>query len=137
VRVTYTAGSVTIASEVKTLAEAMEFAGSIAEVFAEKCGCCGSNDIRLGFQSYQDKQFRKLICNKCTANCLIFSNRDNGSVWIARKDKDGQKLPSNGWSIYKPSGQPRGNGGYGSAPRQEPDLPVNEDSRLPDGEVPF
>lgn len=100
-RATYTHGPVTIAAECDNLTAAFEFVASVADLLSEKCGLCGSTDTLPSVQTYQGKTFRKLKCLACTATCLIFSSRENGSMWIARKDKNDQVLPTAGWSIYK------------------------------------
>lgn len=130
-RVTFQVGPTTIGQEVKTLAEAFEFMGSVAEIFSEPCGMCGSKDVEPTVQKLVDKTFRKLRCKACTATVLLFS-RDDGGMWIVRTNKNKQPVGKKGWSIYKKEGQSRTSQAEDRHPQDEPGSNGN-----PDGDVPF
>lgn len=131
-RVTLQVGNTTIGQEVKTQAEAFEFMASVAEIFGEPCGMCGSKDVEPVVQKFNDKVFKKLRCRACTATVLLFS-RDDGGMWIVRTDKQKQPVGKKGWSIYKKDDKPaeRTSQAEDRHPQDEPGS--NDDGR----EVPF
>lgn len=128
-RVTFQVGNITLGHEARSVAEAFEMAAGWAEIFGEPCGCCKSKDVVPTVQKFKDKTFRKLKCTACTAELLLFG-RDDGGMWAVRTDRDKQKLPNRGWSVFKPAGSSR------TVPTSPPE-PGGYESNGGDDPIPF
>lgn len=100
-KVTYTSGNVVFEKDCSTRKDAMEFIGSLVEIFTgEPCGCCKSKNTAPGFRKMNDgRKFYEMKCLDCTATLQVVA-LDNGNMFIGRKDRDKALKPNNGWSIY-------------------------------------
>lgn len=115
-KVTYTSGNTVFEKECATRKDAIEFVGSLAEVFTgEKCGCCGGKNTAPGFRKHQESKFYEMRCLDCTATLQIVV-MENGHMFIGRKDREKQPKPNNGWSVYKAGNQ---SSGGSSAPAEK------------------
>jgi len=77
---------------IKAMSEYVEFFG-VAE-----CGKCKSK--ALAAQHSQDKDgndYYKLRCTHCGAVLDFGQHRSGGTLFVKRKDKEGNWLPDNGW----------------------------------------
>lgn len=140
-RVTYTVGPTTIAAEVKDPSEAHNFLCDVADIFGEKCGCCGSADIVPAIFRGGERPMRKMRCRSatCGATIMLFG-REDGGLYYVRQNRDKSKLPNNGWSIYKKAES--GQRAYQSQaedrhPSDRPAANTTGMSQSDGGEVPF
>lgn len=85
--------------EVQGANDAFDLAAAIHEVFGEPCGVCGSTEVKPVSWQKDGKRNRKLVC-KCGAEVFVNAPRDGGRIFIGRKDRDGNKMPNNGWAKY-------------------------------------
>lgn len=138
-KVRYRMANVEFEHEVSTRKDAFQFVSDMSDLFPdEPCGCCKSKSTRPRVRKHQSYLFYEIVCNDCTAQLSFGQAKEGGGLFLKRWDKENQRvLPNNGWSVYKKeAGQKPAYSGDRPQGR-EPDLPVNEDSREPGGEVPF
>lgn len=88
----------------KELASAVEIFGQVSE-----CGACGSQAVPR-VRIVEDNHFHEAACtnSKCRAVLAFGAHKKNGSLFPKRKDADGNWLPSNGWTIFKPDAKKNG-----------------------------
>lgn len=71
---------------------------SIQEIFGEhKCGMCGSTNLRFVTRVVDDNEYFELRCRDCGAILAFGQHKKGGTLFPKRKDKDGNRLPNNGW----------------------------------------
>ena len=75
---------------------------STSEVFGiDKCGKCGSGEIRYVTRMVDDYTFHEMHCTQCHARLAFGQNKKGGGLFPKRKEND-KFLPNNGWTIYTP-----------------------------------
>jgi hypothetical protein len=99
----------------------------VQEIFDtdRKCGCCQSENIRFRSRQVDDFEFFELGCIDCHARLQFGQNKKGGGLFAKRRDEDGNYLPDNGWSVYKPK------------TTSEPTQRTNAKDDLVDDDVPF
>lgn len=99
----------------------------VQEIFdaEQKCGICGSPDIRFLARQVEEYDFYELACMRdgCRARFAFGQNKKGGALFPKRKDEDGNWLPNGGWSKYEKPGVAPATAGKpepaGGAPQQE------------------
>lgn len=162
-KLTYTnpKGNLTFEQDGVDRKAAFELVAVLDELFGEeKCGCCGSEDIRHQVTHPGEYTYYKLKCQNpdCGAVLDFGQNKDMKGLFVKRWDADErQPLPNNGWYVW--DGQRRDGGGqddrrrdsYGGGqsggrqqtthPRQGPQQgqgrPQQQHSQNDDDNVPF
>ncbi len=112
---------------------------SIQDIFEEPCcGCCKSKEIKLNARKTDKGTYYEWVCNACTAKIQIHQKKEEsgGGLYIVRGAKNPEtdrweKLPDNGWSVYKPKGESSKRDS--DERREEPSKQRQED----DGDIPF
>lgn len=82
---------------------------SIAEIFSiDKCGACGSENIRPQVRVVDDNEYHELVCQdrKCRAKLAFGVAKKGGKIFPKRKDKDGKYLENDGWVKWQGTKQP-------------------------------
>lgn len=77
----------------------------IQEIFSEdKCGVCGSNNIKFVVRSVDGNDYYELRCNeaKCGSTLSFGQHKKGGTLFPKRKDDDNNYLPNRGWHKYVP-----------------------------------
>ena len=103
-KVTYTTptGRLTFEMELASGKQAFEVVAAIQELFEEAdCGCCQSKNIRCDVREYDQNKYYKLCCNDCAAQLDFGQKKDGKTLFVKRRDKEGQDLPNRGWYIYQ------------------------------------
>lgn len=105
-KVTYRLANVEFTQECENRKAAFQFIGAIGDAFpAEPCGCCGKSNTSPRVRKAGQYTFHEMVCNDCTATLnIIFL--DDGRAFPGRTDKNKEKLPANGWKVYKKDGAP-------------------------------
>jgi hypothetical protein len=71
---------------------------AIQEIFGEtKCGMCGSTNLRFVSRIVDDNEYFELRCKDCGAVLAFGQHKKGGTLFPKRKDKEGNRLPNNGW----------------------------------------
>lgn len=74
------------------------------EIFSiDKCGKCGSTDIKYIVRTIDDNKFFELQCPKCKAKLTFGCAKRGGGLFPHKKDQNNNWLPNNGWTVYTPS----------------------------------
>lgn len=93
----------------------------LQEVFevADKCGKCGSTQIRFEIRDFDGNSYYKFRCDDCTAT-LDFGQNKNGKDLFPKikgdADASYKPLPNGGWYIYE--GKNRQDDGGHQEPQQ-------------------
>lgn len=70
----------------------------IQEIFGEeKCGLCGSSNIKFVVRNVEGNDYYELRCADCGAVLAFGQHKKGGTLFPKRKDDDGNYLPSKGW----------------------------------------
>lgn len=70
----------------------------IQEIFSEdKCGLCGSTNIRFVTRNVDGNDYYELRCADCGAVLAFGQHKKGGTLFPKRKDDDGNYLPHKGW----------------------------------------
>jgi len=70
----------------------------IQEIFAEdKCGLCGSTNLRFIVRNIEGNDYYELRCADCGAILAFGQHKKGGTLFPKRKDDDGNYLPNKGW----------------------------------------
>lgn len=70
----------------------------IQEIFAEeKCGLCGSTNLRFVVRSVDGNDYYELRCADCNAVLSYGQHKKGGTLFPKRKDDDNNYLPNKGW----------------------------------------
>lgn len=81
-----------VKAAIKAMSEYVEFFG------VSECGKCHSKAVVA--QHNQDKEgndYYKLRCTQCGALLDFGQHKSGGTLFVKRKDKDGNWLPDDGW----------------------------------------
>ena len=74
----------------------------IQEIFGEeKCGLCGSSNIRFIVRTVEGNDYYELRCADCGALLAFGQHKKGGTLFPKRKDDDGNYLPNKGWHKYQ------------------------------------
>lgn len=109
-KLNYTTNNGRITAEFEASTQVGMFAeiASFQEVFEEnKCGKCGSTDLKYIVRTVDDNSYYELKCNGktkegkfCRAKFSFGANKKGGGLFPKRKDSDGKYLPDNGWTRW-------------------------------------
>ncbi len=99
-------GQISIEVEGNTTKELFEKLADVQEIFgaAEKCGACGSVNIRLRSRKVDDFQFHEMYCESCSAAFSFGQKKVGAALFPRRKDEHGHQLPNGGWIKWEQSG---------------------------------
>jgi hypothetical protein len=76
---------------------------SIQEIFGEeKCGLCGSSNIKYVVRNVDGNDYYELRCADCGAILAFGQHKKGGTLFPRRKDDDGKWLSHRGWHKYTP-----------------------------------
>jgi hypothetical protein len=71
---------------------------TIQEIFGEeKCGVCGSTNLRFVVRNVESNDYFELRCVNCSALLAFGQHKKGGTLFPKRKDDNNNYLPSNGW----------------------------------------
>lgn len=71
---------------------------AIQEIFGEeKCGLCGSTNLRFVVRSVEGNDYFELRCADCGAVLAFGQHKKGGTLFPKRKDDDNNYLPNKGW----------------------------------------
>ncbi len=73
----------------------------LEDIKLEPCGCCASTDVKYYAGTSQRGDFQGMLCNGCGARLSLMANRNTGSLFKARKDRNGGVAANSGWSIWE------------------------------------
>lgn len=74
---------------------------TIQEIFSEeKCGLCGSNNIRFVVRNVDGNDYYELRCLDCGAVLAFGQHKKGGTLFPKRKDDDGNYMPNKGWHKF-------------------------------------
>jgi hypothetical protein len=74
---------------------------TIQEIFSEeKCGLCGSTNIKFVVRSVDGNDYYELRCNDCGAVLAFGQHKKGGTLFPKRKDDDGNYMPNKGWHKF-------------------------------------
>lgn len=70
----------------------------VQEVFeGNKCGQCESADTVLSHREHDGHSFYSKMCLGCGAQLDFGQHKQGGTLFVKRKDQDGNDLGKNGW----------------------------------------
>jgi hypothetical protein len=106
-KVTYKSDKIDIEVDGKDTKDCFaQLAGAI-EVFGHStCGACDSTCTYLSVRENQGNTYYEMRCRDCGASLAFGQRRTDGALFPRRKDKDGNYLPTNGWTKYRKSEAP-------------------------------
>jgi hypothetical protein len=82
----------------------------IQEIFSEdKCGLCGSHNLRFIVRNVDGNDYYELRCNDCGAVLAFGQHKKGGTLFPKRKDDDGNYLPNKGWHKWNKDNQNKSN----------------------------
>jgi hypothetical protein len=71
---------------------------TIQEIFGEeKCGVCGSTNLRFVVRNVESNDYFELRCVNCSALLAFGQHKKGGTLFPKRKDDNNNYLASNGW----------------------------------------
>lgn len=74
---------------------------TIQEIFSEeKCGLCGSENIRFVVRNVEGNDYYELRCIDCGAVLAFGQHKKGGTLFPKRKDDDGNYMPNKGWHRF-------------------------------------
>ena len=80
---------------------------NLQEVFEadSACGCCGSDDIRFRVRQAENKagvkcDYYELHCGACDARLSYGQHQTGDTLWVKRRDANGNAMPNHGWYVY-------------------------------------
>lgn len=74
---------------------------TIQEIFSEeKCGLCGSTNIKFVVRSVDGNDYYELRCNDCGAVLAFGQHKKGGTLFPKRKDDDGNYMSNRGWHKF-------------------------------------
>lgn len=74
---------------------------TIQEIFSEeKCGLCGSGNIRFVVRNVDGNDYYELRCIDCGAVLAFGQHKKGGTLFPKRKDDDGNYMPNRGWHKF-------------------------------------
>lgn len=84
---------------------------TIQEIFAEeKCGLCGSSNLRFVVRNVEGNDYYELRCNECGAILAFGQHKKGGTLFPKRKDDEGNWLANKGWHKWTGSSKDKDNG---------------------------
>ena len=70
----------------------------IQEIFSEeKCGLCGSTNLKFIVRNVDNNDYFELRCNDCGAILSYGQHKKGGTLFPKRKDEEGNYIPNKGW----------------------------------------
>ena len=70
----------------------------IQEIFGEeKCGVCGSQNIKFVVRNVEGNDYYELRCSDCGSILAFGQHKKGGTLFPKRKEDDGKYLPNRGW----------------------------------------
>lgn len=74
---------------------------TIQEIFSEeKCGLCGSQNIKFVVRNVDGNDYYELRCLDCGAILAFGQHKKGGTLFPKRKDDDGNYMPNRGWHKF-------------------------------------
>lgn len=71
---------------------------AVQEIFGEeKCGLCGSTNLKFVVRNVDGNDFYELRCAECGAILAFGQHKKGGTLFPKRKDDEGNWLPNKGW----------------------------------------
>lgn len=71
---------------------------SVQEIFGEeKCGLCGSQNLKFVVRNVDGNDYYELKCSDCGAVLAFGQHKKGGTLFPRRKDDEGNWLPNKGW----------------------------------------
>ena len=102
-KVTYQEGRLSVELECDSQKELFTQLASFQEVFSEnKCGKCGSENLRFVVRENDGNEYYELRCLDCGAKLAFGVMKKGGGLFPRRKDSDGNWLPDRGWTKWNP-----------------------------------
>ncbi len=75
---------------------------TIQEIFAEeKCGLCGSTNLRFVVRNVDSNDYYELRCADCGAVLAFGQHKKGGTLFPKRKDDEGNWLQNRGWHKWQ------------------------------------
>lgn len=97
-KLSYTKGPFSVQFESDTQKDMFSQIAAFQEVFGEeKCGKCGSTNLRFVVRTVDDNEYYELRCLDCGARLAYGVNKKGGTIFPKRKDKDNKWLEHKGW----------------------------------------
>lgn len=98
-------GKITFKLTGNTQIEIFEAIAHTQEVFdaASECGCCGSREFRFLHRVVDDNSYYELAClnQDCRAKLGFGQHKKGDTLFVKKKDKDGNWLPNGGWIKFQ------------------------------------
>jgi|TARA_B100000676_G_scaffold141614_1_gene140269 DNA-directed RNA polymerase subunit RPC12/RpoP len=102
-KVTYQEGKLSVQLECDSQKELFTQLAQFQEVFSEnKCGKCGSENLRFVVRENDGNEYYELRCLDCGAKLAFGVMKKGGGLFPRRKDSDGNWLPDRGWTKWNP-----------------------------------
>jgi len=77
---------------------------TIQEIFGEeKCGICGSSNIKFVVRTVEGNDYYELRCADCVAILSFGQHKKGETLFPKRKDEQGNYLPNKGWYKWTPN----------------------------------
>jgi DNA-directed RNA polymerase subunit RPC12/RpoP len=100
-KINHKMGNLSVEFESDTVKDAFAQLAVFQEVFGEqKCGKCGSENLRFVMREVDGNQYYELRCADCGAKLAFGANKKGGGLFPRRKDTEGNWLPDNGWTKW-------------------------------------
>lgn len=61
------------------------------------CGLCSSEDICFSMRTVDGNDYYDLLCRSCHASLGFGQHKKGGTLFVKRKDQQGNILPNEGW----------------------------------------
>tara|TARA_R100000005_G_C4990625_1_gene198080 strand:- start:243 stop:572 length:330 start_codon:yes stop_codon:yes gene_type:complete len=102
-KVTYQEGKLSVQLECDSQKELFTQLAQFQEVFSEnKCGKCGSENLRFVVRENDGNEYYELRCLDCGAKLAFGVMKKGGGLFPRRKDSEGNWLPDRGWTKWNP-----------------------------------
>ena len=102
-KVTYQEGKLSVELECDSQKELFTQLAQFQEVFSEnKCGKCGSENLRFVVRENDGNEYYELRCLDCGAKLAFGVMKKGGGLFPRRKDSEGNWLPDRGWTKWNP-----------------------------------
>lgn len=99
-RVTYTTidGRIQFTFEAQGVKGVFAGLAQVQEVFEHNtCGQCGSDRTVLDLREHEGNSYYKKTCIECGAQLDFGQHRQGDTLFVKRRDKDGNEVGKNGW----------------------------------------
>jgi hypothetical protein len=78
----------------------------IQEIFSEeKCGLCGSTNLKFIVRNVEGNDYYELRCSDCGAILAFGQHKKGGTLFPKRKDDEGNYLSNKGWHKWTKDNQ--------------------------------